>query len=100
MASIEWNVLKSNRVPSIHSTTGVFIYYYLLYYTVDLGSNPYVNVVLTAVTEAPFSVVSYFVIRFCHRKPVYLITYSCVIAPLVVLLFVPKSKRRRLASVR
>lgn len=75
---------------NLSSMTVVFIYYHLMYFTVDLGDNPYLNLIFMALTEAPISLTSYFVVKYLRRKPMYTITYIAIIASLVALLFPPE----------
>lgn len=72
--------------------TVVFIYYHLMYFTIEIGTNPYLNLVFMAVSEAPISLMSYFTIKYCRRKPVYVITYAAIIISLTALLFPPESE--------
>ncbi|OQR71619.1 solute carrier family 22 member 6-B-like [Tropilaelaps mercedesae] len=85
-------IARTTAIFILNDITGVLVYYYLLYFTVDIGSNSYTNIVFTAITEAPFGIVSYLVIKYARRKPMYSITYALVIAPLSILLFVPQSE--------
>ncbi|XP_003737618.2 organic cation transporter protein [Galendromus occidentalis] len=75
----------------INYCTVVFIYYHLMYYTVEIGTNPYFNLIFMALSEAPISLVSYFVVKYCRRNPVYPITYMAIIVSLCALVFPPES---------
>lgn len=64
-----------------------FLYFYLLYFAVDVGSNPYLNLVFTALAEVPVSLLGYVVLKYVRRKPVYNVAYPLIIASLAALLF-------------
>ena len=63
-----------------------------MYFTVETGTNPYFNLIFLAVSEAPISLVSYFVVKYCRRRPVYYITYMAIIVSLSALLIPPESE--------
>lgn len=74
------------------SMTVVLIYYELVYFTVELGSNPYLNLVFMALSEAPISITSFFVVYYLRRTPMYSVTYVATISSLIALLFLRNCK--------
>ncbi|OQR71618.1 solute carrier family 22 member 6-B-like [Tropilaelaps mercedesae] len=83
----EFSIIKITAICMLNNTTMAFLYYSLLYYTVDLGSNPYLNLVFTCLTEAPITLLAFFVLKYARRKPVYTITYMISVVSLIALLF-------------
>lgn len=76
------------------SMTVVLIYYQLMYYTVELGTSPYLNLIFMALSEAPISIAAFFVVYYLRRRPMYSVSYSATLGSLVALLFVAECKCR------
>lgn len=84
-------IARTTFACTINYMTVVLIYYELVYFTVELGSNPYLNLVFMALSEAPISITSFFVVYYLRRTPMYSVTYVATISSLIVLLFLRNS---------
>ncbi|OQR72597.1 solute carrier family 22 member 5-like [Tropilaelaps mercedesae] len=67
----------------------VLAYFHLMYYIVDVGSNPYVNLVLTGLFELPLIPLGYVLIRNVRRRTLYTWLYVPSIVLLSTLLVIP-----------
>ncbi|XP_003745041.1 organic cation transporter protein [Galendromus occidentalis] len=65
----------------------ILLYYHMMYFIVDIGSDPYMGVVYMALLEIPTTAASWWVVRTFRRKPVYLWSYLLAIFSGIALLF-------------
>lgn len=64
----------------------------MMYFIVEIGSDPYMAVVYMALLEMPVSASSFWVVRTYRRKPVYMSSYLLAILSGTALLFSTEGK--------
>lgn len=77
-----------------HSAIVVLTYFHLVYYIVDVGSNPYVNLIITGLLELPLLPFGFLLVRTTRRRLLYAWLYIPSIVLLPVLMALPDGELR------
>ena len=77
---------------STFSAVIILLYYHMMYFIVDIGSDPYMGVIYMAVLEVLITAAAWWVVRTFRRKPVYFWSYILAIFSGMCLIFPSEGK--------
>ncbi|XP_022692990.1 solute carrier family 22 member 5-like, partial [Varroa jacobsoni] len=83
----EWTVLRLTISCWGQYAVIILLYYHMLYFIVDTGSDPYTGVFYMGLLELPIATLSCWVVNNFRRRPVYFWSYLLSVFSVVALLF-------------
>lgn len=78
---------ENTRLIYCRSCVIIFLYYHMMYFIVDIGSDPYLGVLYMALLEVPITTAAWWVVNNFRRRPVYIFSYLLSIFSGIALLF-------------
>lgn len=70
----------------------ILVYYQMIYFIVDVGTDQYTSVAYMGLLEIPITVASWYIVKTYRRKPVYVVFYTIAVASSTALLLSDQGK--------
>ncbi|XP_028968678.1 organic cation transporter protein [Galendromus occidentalis] len=85
----EWDIAKMAISFYIQLAMSVLLYFSLIFFIVDIGDNPHLNLFVSGLLELPLIPIVYFALKFLKRKTLYLWVHLPCFASTLTLAFLP-----------